>query len=77
MSARRRLEAVEGYLFLLPNLVGFLIFFAVPLLLSLYYSFTNYDLFTPEKLVGLQNYINVVGFKIQPQAYQQMLSTGH
>jgi multiple sugar transport system permease protein len=77
MSAKRRLEALEGYLFLLPNLIGFVIFFAIPLLLSFYYSFTNYDLFTPEKFVGLDNYIKVIGFKIQPEAYQQMLSTGH
>ncbi len=77
MSVRRRAEAIEGYLFLLPNLIGFIIFFAIPLLMSLYYSFTNYDLFTQEKLVGLQNYIDVVGFKIEPKAYQQMLGTGH
>jgi multiple sugar transport system permease protein len=77
MSAKRRLEALEGYLFLLPNLIGFLVFFAVPLLLSFYYSFTNYDLFTQEKIVGLDNYIKVIGFKFQPQAYQQMLSTDH
>jgi multiple sugar transport system permease protein len=77
MSNRRRLEAIEGYLFLLPNLVGFIVFFAMPLLLSFYYSFTNYDLFTQEKLIGFSNYINVVGFKIVPQAYQQVLSTGH
>jgi len=77
MSAKRRREALEGYLFLLPNLIGFLVFFAVPLLLSFYYSFTNYDLFNPPKIVGLDNYIKVVGFQIHPQAYQQALSTGH
>ena len=77
MSAKRRLEAIEGYLFLLPNLIGFLVFFAVPLLMSLYYSFTNYDLFTQEKIVGVSNYVQVVGFKIEPKAYQQMLNTGH
>ncbi len=77
MSTRRRLEAIEGYLFLLPNLLGFLIFFAVPLLLSFYYSFTNYDLFNPEKFIGLTNYINAVGFQIHPEAFQQALSTGH
>ena len=77
MSTRRRRDAIEGYLFLLPNLVGFLIFFAIPLLLSFYYSFTNYDLFNPEKIIGLNNYIKVVGFSIEPTAYQQMLTTGH
>ena len=77
MSARRRQEAIEGYLFLLPNLLGFLIFFAVPLLLSFYYSFTNYDLFTTPKFVGLDNYVRIIGFRIEPTAYQQMLSTGH
>jgi multiple sugar transport system permease protein len=76
MSKNRVREAVEGYLFLLPNLLGFLVFMAVPLALSLYYSFTEYDLLTPPKFVGLKNYIAALGFSIKPEAYQAALVEG-
>jgi len=46
----------EAYLFLTPWIIGMLAFTIVPILLSLYYSFTQYDLFTPPRWVGLQNY---------------------
>lgn len=69
-------EAIEGYLFLLPNLLGFLIFFAVPLALSFYYSFTDYNLFTAPKWVGLQNYGKALGFTFDGAAYQAALSQG-
>ncbi len=65
MSKRQVQEAIEGYLFLLPNLLGFLIFMAVPLVLSVYYSLTKYDLLTEPTWVGLGNYIQALGFTIQ------------
>ncbi len=42
--------------FISPWILGFLAFFVYPLLLSLYYSFTEYNLLQPPKWVGLQNY---------------------
>lgn len=76
MSKVRRREAIEGYLFLLPNFLGFLIFMAIPLALSFYYAFTNYDLFNPPKLIGLTNYGNALGFKLDPLSYQTTLQAG-
>jgi multiple sugar transport system permease protein len=76
MTRRQRQDAVQGYLFLLPNLLGFLIFMAVPLALSFYYSFTEYDLLTPAKFVGLKNYADALGFSVQPGAYQEALNEG-
>jgi ABC-type sugar transport system permease subunit len=49
-------ETLNGYLFLSPNLLGFLLFFAGPLLLSLYVSFTDSDAFGQQNWIGLQNY---------------------
>jgi ABC-type sugar transport system permease subunit len=54
-------EAIVGLLFLSPNLLGFLIFFAGPLILSLFLSFTQYELFTPPEWRGLQNYGQILG----------------
>ncbi|MDQ1651845.1 MAG: pectin-derived oligosaccharide transport system permease protein, partial [Cryptosporangiaceae bacterium] len=45
--ARRRSRGDwSGYLFMVPWLVGLVSFTAGPLVISLYLSFTNYDLFT-------------------------------
>ena len=45
--------------FISPWIIGFLGFFVYPLILSLYYSFTEYNLLQPPKWVGLQNYTNL------------------
>ncbi len=66
--ARTR-EALVGYLFLLPNLLGLLIFLAVPLLSSLYTSFTDANIFpTNTKIIGVTNYINAVNDSTFQQA---------
>jgi ABC-type sugar transport system permease subunit len=44
-----------GYLFLLPNFLIYGLFILVPLLYSVFYSFTNFNLFEWE-FVGLRNY---------------------
>jgi ABC-type sugar transport system permease subunit len=53
-------EMLSGYLFLSPNLIGFLLFFAGPLLLSLYFSFTNWDAFGTRDWIGLDNYAKLL-----------------
>ncbi|MCL4868865.1 MAG: sugar ABC transporter permease [Anaerolineae bacterium] len=55
---------INGYLFLSPNLLGFLIFFAGPLLLSLYVSFTDWDAFGTRNWVGVQNYQRIFDLNI-------------
>jgi multiple sugar transport system permease protein len=53
-------EAVAAYGFLLPNLVGFLIFTSIPVIASLGLSFTRWDLLSgPPKFVGLANFIEI------------------
>jgi len=54
--------AVAGWLFLMPNLLGFLLFTSVPVLASLVLSFYKWDLFTPARFVGLQNFVRLLGF---------------
>src|SRR5512143_1580108 len=76
MSKAARREAIEGYLFLLPNFLGFIIFMAIPLLLSLYYSFTDYNLFNDPNWVGAANYQKAVGFALQPENYQKAVEKG-
>ena len=48
-----------GYLFIAPNFIGFIAFMLVPILMSLYFSFTDYDVITSANFVGLDNYISL------------------
>jgi len=45
-----------GLLFVSPWIIGLLAFTAYPILASLYYSFTLYDVINPPRWIGLQNY---------------------
>lgn len=57
-SARRRREARVAYLFVAPVVIGLLLFTAVPLAVSLGYSFTHWDLVAPAPtFVGWDNWI--------------------
>ena len=61
-------EMLIGWAFLSPNLLGFLIFIAGPLLFSLYVSFTNWDAFGQGDWVGLDNYARALNLTIAPLA---------
>ena len=52
----RQREAAEGYLFLLPNIVGVLTFVAFPVVAAIYLSFTDWNLLRGGSFVGLENY---------------------
>ncbi len=45
-----------SYLFILPNLIGVLVFLAFPVVFALYMSFTEWDILTSPEFVGLRNY---------------------
>ena len=56
---RKRLgdyDNLAGYLCILPWLVGFLGVTVAPMVISLYLSFTRYDILSPPRWVGLFNY---------------------
>ncbi|HYO09649.1 MAG TPA: sugar ABC transporter permease [Tepidisphaeraceae bacterium] len=55
ISARGR-EALKGYAFIAPWLVGFCTFTLIPIGLSLYYSFCDYSLLQRPVFRGLENY---------------------
>jgi multiple sugar transport system permease protein len=56
MSRRQFRRNVEGWLFIAPVMFGVLAFYFVPILVSLYTSFTNWDGLTPHTFIGLDNY---------------------
>lgn len=78
MQALRRMrpatrEALEGYLGISPWLIGFLVFTAGPFLASLVLSFTDWQITTTPKWVGLDNYIRI--FTRDPDFYQSLRVT--
>lgn len=73
MTKRARREMWEGYLFLLPWALGFLLLIAGPMLASLYLSFTNYDIARPPVFVGPANYVRAVS--IDPQFWPSLAKT--
>lgn len=56
----RRREAIGGYLFILPWILGLLIFIAYPIIASFYYSFTNFQVVKPPEWIGLANYRRLI-----------------
>lgn len=52
-------EAVAGYLFLLPWLLGLLLFILGPMVTSGYLSFTRYDIVNEPRFVGLKNFVEI------------------
>ncbi len=57
--ARVRKETLAGYGFLVPWLVGFFGLTIIPMAYSLYLSFTSYNIFSPPKWIGLDNYVRM------------------
>src|SRR4029450_849472 len=53
-------EVGAALLFLSPWVVGFMVFMGGPILFSLLFSFTRYDVLTPAHYVGWDNYRRIV-----------------
>jgi ABC-type sugar transport system permease subunit len=75
-----QLEAQAGWLFLSPNLIGFLLFFAGPLVFSLIISFYEWDGITDATFVGFGNYVETLGLSFAssaaelPAGYEDIVS---
>ena len=59
-SPRAKREYIAGLVFASPWIIGFLVFLVYPMVASLYYSFTRYDLPLTPRWTGLANYIQLL-----------------
>ncbi|NPV07062.1 MAG: sugar ABC transporter permease [Anaerolineae bacterium] len=55
-SSSRLRRDLTGWAFISPWVIGFLVFTAFPFLASMYLSLTEYNLASPPKFVGLENF---------------------
>src|SRR5256885_16843052 len=58
---RRVRKSWPWYLFILPNVLGFLAFGLFPLISVLVLSFYHWYLFTSPNFLGLRNFVNLAG----------------
>ena len=49
----------EGLLYIMPWIIGFLVFTLYPMISSLYYSFTDFSVANTPQWIDLQNYIEL------------------
>ena len=63
---------IEGFLFVLPWIIGFLLFSLYPIIMSAYYSFTDFSAIKDPSFVGLENYKSLF---IDPLFYKSMKNT--
>lgn len=56
-----RKEALTGYLFIGPWVLGMILFYIGPILASAYYSLTDYSVISAPEFIGLGNYAKMLG----------------
>ena len=49
-------DNIAGYVFILPFIIGLIVFTTIPFFTSLYLAFTNYNILSAPKWVGLDNF---------------------
>ena len=72
-SVRRR-ELFEGYLCVLPWIIGFTCFTAGPMLASIVLSLMSYDVLSPPKWIGLANFEKLF---VDQQFYKSLYNTAY
>jgi multiple sugar transport system permease protein len=57
----KRRSAFVGWMFILPNFIGFAILTLVPVLILFFMAFTKWNIFGGYKWIGLDNYARLIG----------------
>ena len=60
ISRLKRSEAITGYLFVLPMIIGLLTFSIVPFVQNVLYSFRKMGTFGKGEFIGLKNYVDLM-----------------
>jgi multiple sugar transport system permease protein len=68
---QRRQAAIAGYMFLLPNIIGFLVFSSIPVVATLVISLLDWDMIRTPTFVGIGNYAVLL---TQDAVFRQVLA---
>jgi len=75
MTWRRRFRGVSvGYLLIAPALAATVLFLVIPMVVSAYWSLTQYNGIKPPEFVGLQNYLDVLGNTRFQKAFENTIA---
>ena len=72
MKASKR-EAIWFYIFVSPWVLGFLFFSLGPMIASLFYSFTDWNMFETPRFIGFSNYIKLL--TVDKNFYKSLFNT--
>ena len=64
LSQMARREARAGYLFILPTYVFYFFFMLIPLGMTIYYSFTSFNMVKQPEWIGIANYVKMLQDKV-------------
>lgn len=70
LAQRLNRESTAGVICSLPFIIGFFLFMIVPMAISLYYSFCNYDILSPPEFIGIGNYVEM--FTADPRFWKSI-----
>jgi len=58
-SVYKTKDNVTGYLLLAPWIFGFLIMWLIPMIISIFYSFTDFNMLNKPSFIGMENYMRI------------------
>lgn len=73
VKKKKNFHNYEGYIYILPWVVGFVGLTLIPFLSLLYFSFTDYNLVSAPQWIGIKNYITLL--KDDPKFYISLVAT--
>jgi ABC-type sugar transport systems, permease components len=59
LSNARLRDSIDGYLFIAPTFIIYIVFMIIPMISSFSLSFFSYDFFSKPRFIGLDNYVNI------------------
>ena len=73
LSERLNQENVAGMICTAPFTIGFLLFMIVPMLISAYYAFCDFDILSPAVFTGLKNFQTMFAVMRGPNSNMECL----
>ena len=68
VSRRQRTQALIGAAYIAPSFILMMIFNVTPIFLSLYFSFTKYNMAAPPVWIGVDNYVRLFNNRVLSEA---------